>query len=202
MSIVDTIGRMLRPVSNRVSNLVSRGVLKLVDDAKKFQALQVELLDGEIRDDVERVQNYGFTSVPVEGAEVVAVCVGGKRDHAVVIAVDDRQYRLRNLESGEVAVYDKTGSKFLLKANGNIEITPSSGTLALVGDMTVSGSIQVEGDAAIGGNADVTGDVTAAEVTGGGKVLSTHVHSVSGIATAGTAAAQNQTVPVDTAAPS
>ncbi len=167
MNLIDTIGEMLRPTRTRVANMVTRAIVKVVDDAKKFQALQVSMLADETRDEVERVQNYGFTSVPLEGAEAVAVCVGGSRDHAVVIAVDDRRYRLRNLESGAVAVYDATGSQILLKPNGDIEVTPSSGTLALVGDMTVSG------------NLDVAGDVTAAEVTGGGKVLSTHTHGVS-----------------------
>jgi phage gp45-like len=39
-----------------------------------------------------------------------------------VICIADRRYRPTGLASGEVSVYDKNGSKVLLKADGSIEI--------------------------------------------------------------------------------
>lgn len=132
---------LLRQLSTRVANMVSRAVVRLVNDSdpKSLQLLQIDALAGETRDDVERVQNYGFSSAPLAGAEAVVVFVGGRRDHGLAIAVDDRRYRIQNLESGEVAVYDDLGSSIVLKRSGDIEITPASGVAKVVGDLEADG---------------------------------------------------------------
>jgi phage baseplate assembly protein V len=149
------LDRMPRPLRVRLANLVARAVVSLVYDAKKMQALQVTVLDGETRDAVERFQNYGFTSVPLEGAEVILLCAGGRREHAVAIAVDDRRHRLKGLADGEVALYHKDGAKVLLKSDGSIEISPKSGSdVVLAGgsakvarkdDTTSSGELAMTG---------------------------------------------------------
>jgi phage baseplate assembly protein V len=90
--------------------MVARAILRLVDDARAAQEVQIELLEGEIQDAVERFQNYGLTSAPHPGAEVLVVFAGGLRSHGVVLAVEDRRYRLRGLEAGEVALYDDLGN--------------------------------------------------------------------------------------------
>lgn len=119
--------RLLRPLATRIANMVARSVVQLADDTQKLQLLQLSILTDETRDEVERFQNYGFTSVPKAGAEAVVLFVGGRRDHGLAIAVDDRRYRLSSLESGEVAVYDDLGSSIVLKSSGNIEINAASG---------------------------------------------------------------------------
>jgi phage baseplate assembly protein V len=91
---------------NRIRMMVARAVLGRVDDTPAMQTMQIDLLDGETQDGVERFQNYGFTSVPHPQAEVAVAFVGGLRSHGIVIAVGDRQFRLRGLETGEVAIYD------------------------------------------------------------------------------------------------
>lgn len=125
--------KFLGPLRARVANMVARAVLNLIDDSKKMQVVQIQLeADGEARD-AERFQNYGFTGVPLQGAEAAVIFVGGRRDHALAIAVDDRRYRLQNLASGEVAVYDHNGSNVILKANGDILVNPNSGRVVLNG---------------------------------------------------------------------
>ncbi len=145
---------MIAPLKRRVMLMVSRGVVSLVNDGLKLQGLQVELLAGEVADDVERFQEYGFTSVPASGAEVIALAVGGNRSHLVVIACDDRRYRPGGMVAGEVAVYAKFGSKIVLKASGDVEITPASGKVKVTGDVEASvdlkdaiGTIQAMRDA-------------------------------------------------------
>lgn len=123
----------------RLANLVSRAVLRRVDDSKRMQLVQLMALEGETRADIERVQQYGFTSVPKEGAEAVAVFPGGDRSLGFVIATDDRRYRLTGLQAGEVAIYSETGSKLVLKTNGDVELTPASGVVKVVGDVQAGG---------------------------------------------------------------
>lgn len=101
--------RFLKPLEGRVRLMISRAIVRLVDDATKAQSVQIELLEDESQDAVERYQDYGITSVPHPGAEAIAVSVGGLRSHAIVIKVEDRRYRLTGLEQGEVALFDDLG---------------------------------------------------------------------------------------------
>ena len=97
-------------IEGRVRGMIARAVVRLIDDARACQEMQIDLLSDESQDGVERFQNYGFTSVPKNGAEALVACVGGLRSHAVAIVVEDRRYRLKNLQSGEVAVFDDLGN--------------------------------------------------------------------------------------------
>lgn len=108
----------LDDMRNRIRLMVGRGVLSLVNDAKAIQTSQVQLLEGETQDDCERVQQYGFTSMPHDGAEAVLVFPGGLRDHGLIIAVDDRRYRLKGLQGGEVALYDDLERSVLIGRDG------------------------------------------------------------------------------------
>lgn len=161
---LDALARLLRPLSTRVSNLVGRGVVKAVDAAKKVQTLQVELLPGEVRDDLEHFQQYGFTARPLPESEVVVVFVNGRREHGLALGTEDRRYRIQNLESGEVAIYNHTGAKIVLKANGDVDVIPAGG-----------GKINLRADT------QVTGTLTASvDVVSNGVSLRTHQHSVQG----------------------
>ena len=120
--MIRAINKLTAPLARRVHLMVARGVLALVNDVTKMQDVQVKLLSGETRD-MERFQNYGFTSQPHPGAEVAAVFVGGNRDHGLVLAIDDRRYRHKDLLTGEVAIYTAEGDSVVMKNGRIIEIT-------------------------------------------------------------------------------
>ena len=124
--MASNLGEWARRMSARLAGVVSRAVVRRVDDSKKRQLLQLGLLEGETRDGLEHFQSYGFTSVPLVGAEGVALFVGGERDHGLVVAVDDRRYRLTGLENGEVALYTDEGDKIVLKRGGTVEVTAAT----------------------------------------------------------------------------
>lgn len=157
--IIKFVLSLIAPLTRRVVNMLARAVVNSIDDSKKLQLAQVEILSGEVRADVERFQNYGFTSVPKKGAEAIVVRLGGHADHTIILCIDDRTYRLRNLESGEVAMYDATGSTVIMKSNGDIEVAPSSGKVKFTGDVDVSGTLTADTDC-----------------VGGGKSLKDHTH--------------------------
>ena len=110
--------RMVAPLRRRVQAMVARGVIALINDAPQAQELQLTLLADETADGVEHFQHYGFTSVAHPGAEAAVVFVGGARSHGIVVGVADRQYRLRAMSAGEVALYDDLGNVVKLGRDG------------------------------------------------------------------------------------
>lgn len=110
---------MITSADRRVQMMIARGTLAAVDDETTLQSLQIELLADETHDGVEHFQNYGFAAHPhTDGAEIVAIAPGGLRGHALVIAVANRQYRMKGMERGEVAIYDDQGQHVLLGRDG------------------------------------------------------------------------------------
>jgi phage baseplate assembly protein V len=163
---------MLAPLGRAVSMMVARGVVRLVTDEKARQLLQVEVLKGELRDGVERMQDYGFTSHPL-GGDVVLVCTGGSREQAIAIVVDDRRYRIA-LEPGEVALYDDQGQSVRLMRDGVVHVVAT--TEAIVEGPTV----RIEATTAkINANLEVVGDTkfTGKVEANGKRIDETHKHS-------------------------
>lgn len=101
---------------------ISRGVLESLADTQGLQLVKMDLLAGENRDGIERFQQYGFTNVPLPGAESVVVFPGGNRENGICIAIDDRRFRLKGLAGGEVALYTDEGDKIHFKRGNIIDI--------------------------------------------------------------------------------
>ena len=119
---IDDVKRLLSPTFRRSQLSNGRGSIEVVSDYKSIQECQLTLLADEVREDIERLQEYGFTSNPPSGSDAAVIFLNGNRDHGIIIATDSRQYRPKNLNSGEVCIYDKNGSEILLKNSGEIEI--------------------------------------------------------------------------------
>lgn len=137
------VQQMLRPLSVRIVNSIARGVVHLVNDAKKMQLLQLGVLVGEdVEGDggAEHFQPYGFSSVPLPGAEHVTLFPNGDRSHPLVVCVADRRHRPTGGEPGEVTVYSETGAKVRLLANGDIEVQPAPGAEVRIGGASASQS--------------------------------------------------------------
>lgn len=104
---------------------LSRGNIVSVDDSKLMQTVTFRGLTNELLT-VERFQTYGHTSVPkppddaagAKAAEVVIGFVAGDRSHPVLVATDDRRYRMKNLKSGEVATHDDQGQNVHVARDG------------------------------------------------------------------------------------
>ena len=121
-ALLGQLNRWIAPLRHRVATMVSKALVAAVRDTTNMQLVQISVMKDELIDNVERVQNYGFTSHPKVGGEAVVLFIGGYRDHGVIIAIDDSRYRLK-LQDGEVAMYDHQGSSIVMKSNGDIEAT-------------------------------------------------------------------------------
>lgn len=121
------LDRWIAPLKRRVMLMVGRAVVAAVTDSPAMQELQLALFQGELVNRAERFQNYGFTSVPFPGAEAAVVFISGNRDHPLVLACDDRRYRVKGLANGEVAIYTdedqaEDGCRIVLRRGNVIEI--------------------------------------------------------------------------------
>lgn len=143
---MSNVKSLLAPLARRVQLMIGRAVLAAVEDNAGRQYVQLKVLKGETKDGVERVQQYGFTSHPLAGAQVILACLGGNRDHPVAISVDDHRHRPA-LQKGEVAIYMADGSNITLKTGNKIEMNTAELTVnASAKARFVTPMLEVTGD--------------------------------------------------------
>lgn len=184
----------MKTILRKLANIIARAELALADDSGTRQTVQARVLAGEVLDHIDRPQDYGFTSHPHPGAEAVLVFRNGNRSDGICVAVDDRRYRLKGLEAGEVAMYDDQGNhitfkrdKMVVHSLHNCEITAPvvkiAGDLEINGNVDLTGDFEQQGDMDVTGKIDATGniesaaDVKGADVKAGGKSMGTHTHT-------------------------
>jgi len=169
---VDLIGQ-LRKLNARVNGMVARAVIGRVNDALKTQRLQVTILDGDVEDDVEHMQPYGLSFVPPEGAELLALAVGGARSHTVGICANAPGTRPKSGLPGTGGLYHNLGWKVFIDPLGVVHIGAGTGT-----------------------NFIALANLVLTRLNAIENTYNTHVHAVS---TTGTAAAQTGTAAAPTA---
>ena len=108
----------LRLLWRRVLLVIGRGRIRVVDDSRPAQVLQVQLGATETKDGIPRAGEYGLASNPPLGTDAIVVFLAGERTNGVVIATNNQTFRMRNLASGEVAIHDNRGRFVLLGAAG------------------------------------------------------------------------------------
>lgn len=131
--VLGAINAVTAPLARRARLAVRRGIVKLVYDNPKMQELQLAIFSGEIRDHVERWEEYGITSHPFPEAEALVLALGGNAGHSAVVCVADRRYRLTALAEGEVALYDDQGQVIHLKRDKTVHIYGSDHLVADIG---------------------------------------------------------------------
>ncbi len=146
MDLIKAVKKLTKPVADRAALAIARAILRVIDDSLPIQAVQIDLLSGETRDKVERLQEYGFTSVPLPGCRGIALFVGGDRSHGAVVATEDNRYRKKDLEGGEVAIYTDEGDYVYFKRGRIIEIKAANGVVVNAPTVTVpSGDVIASG---------------------------------------------------------
>ena len=184
-----------------------RGIIDSVVEGA-IKRLSCAGFSGETISDREYIQHYGFTSRPLAGAECIIIREG---NHFIVIASDDRRYRLA-IAAGEAALYDHQGQKVHLKEGKEIEIsgcdklTATAGVSATVTapeiTMTATTKVtmttplaEISGNLAVGGYIQAVGDI---KDQGGTKTMAgmrtaynSHTHAENGDG-GGTTNAPNQ----------
>lgn len=120
--MIATIDARIRRALGQI-RLAFRGKGGAINTAGPVQLLDGEGLQDEPLRSAELMQHYGFTSTPPDGFMFVAVPVGGKTAHSVMVATEHGTYRMKSLKTGEVAIYTDEGDSIVLKRGRLIEVT-------------------------------------------------------------------------------
>lgn len=164
----------------RIRLLMTFARVLRVDDSGPLQIVRVEGLIGELRDDCPRIGEWGLASNPPDDSQAVILALGGNRGALVVVGVEDRGTRRRNLPKGAAELYSAHASaRIRVDAAGVISIdgTQLNGTtgpvaLNVTGNVaiTASGTVTVNatGAATVNGSAVTVNAVGAATVNAGG----------------------------------
>jgi phage baseplate assembly protein V len=153
---------MIREIDARIRRALAgirqtfRGVIRLVKAAGAVQLVQVDGLAGEMLQDAELFQHYGFTSNPLPGTMAVIVPVGGKTSHGIVVATEHGTYRKKNLVSGEVALYTDEGDYVLLSRGRIIKVVAGAQLEVTAPLVTIKASTKVRMETPL---LEVTGEI-------------------------------------------
>lgn len=132
---------MIEQVVNRIKSLLAKGIIHLVNDENGRQFHQVTVLAGEVKNNVESAQQFGWTGNPPKGSTAFIGFLGADRNKPVILGVNDPATRKKGLKSGEAAGYDAIGQYIYFKEDGSVEIK-TNGLLRVEADrLECSGDI-------------------------------------------------------------
>lgn len=166
-------------MNNQILNLIARAIGRRVDDSASRQSAQVEVTKGELIDGVPRIQDYGLTSVPpVEGSDAIVLFLGGNREQGIIVAMENRQFRLTGLEAGEVALYDDLGNVFKLgREMIEVEAVTKVQVRAPIVDVEADGGVTLTSGASSIQVTPAGVAITSPSLTHNGKQIgATHYH--------------------------
>jgi len=115
--LIKFISRAIAPIKRKIALTVGRGLLLAIKDSEGLQQVQLTLLADEVKDQVELMGHFGFTSNSPIGSEAVMLSVGGNREHGIIIATEHRDKRLKDVASGDSATYNGNGKYVWLKGD-------------------------------------------------------------------------------------
>ena len=144
---------MMKSVGSRIQKAASQirqtflGIVARGDS----KALQLKGFTDETLQEVELIQQVGFSSFVPDSAKVVVIPLQGKTSKSVVVATTGGAI-LVNVADGETCIYDQFGHQVLLHENG-IKMT---GNVEIIGGLKVLENIESEGEVS-----DKTGSMQA-----------------------------------------
>lgn len=137
---------------NLLKNIIRLGTITQIFNKYGIVRSQATSLDPEDPENVVNLQPYGFNACPPIGSQIVIMSVFGHAEHKYGIPFNPTDANIQKLQAGESIVYNNSGSKIYLKADGTIEITPSGSSITItVADTNIVGNLNVDG------NIDTTG---------------------------------------------
>jgi phage baseplate assembly protein V len=143
------VNEILVRLWTRVRMMLSSGRVAIVDDSGVVQKMQGVLSLAEVIDQLQRAAEFGFTSNPPVGSDMLVAFIGGERTKGIVLGTNHPGSRPTGLQPGEAMLYSLAGQRVYLSAGGIvIDAAGTPVTVKNATDVTVSASGSVSVTAA------------------------------------------------------
>lgn len=141
---------------------IERGTITASKNNDQLRELQVQLQDTYVQDELEHLEPYGFSSEPHcdKQTDAMVAFLGNQRGHGIVLSVTDRRYRITQMKTGEVCIYDDKKRHVYLKQDG-IEIDGADSPITV----KTTNSVTINAAANINLNASATVSIKATQIS-------------------------------------
>lgn len=141
---------------------IERGTITASKNNDQLRELQVQLQDNYVQDELEHLEPYGFSSEPHcdKQTDAMVAFLGNQRGHGIVLSVTDRRYRITQMKTGEVCIYDDKKRHVYLKQDG-IEIDGADSPITV----KTTNSVTINAAANINLNASATVSIKATQIS-------------------------------------
>lgn len=160
MNLMHQISRALEPLYIKMKSMIVKAVVDAVNDSNEIQILKITGISDDVIENVQRVQEYGRTSVPPVGGQVIYAALNGNKDHVVALTTGYEQARPKDLESGDNVMWDIHGNTVELTEAG-VRIISNTG-----GEITIAdGKIVLNGNTPVARKGDTVSSDTVSDST-------------------------------------
>ena len=141
---------------------IERGTITASKNDDQLRELQVQLQDNYVQDELEHLEPYGFSSEPHcdKQTDAMIAFLGNQRGHGIVLSVTDRRYRITQMKTGEVCIYDDKKRHVYLKEDG-IEIDGADSPITV----KTTNSVTINAAANINLNASANVNIKATQIS-------------------------------------
>lgn len=182
------VDRQLAPVRRRLQSMASRGLVTSVSEDTQRQKLQLVLESNESGDNIERFQDYGFSSFPPNNSEAVVMALNGCAAKRVAVAVEKKELRPKG-EQDDVFIYHADGHFIRLTKDRKLIISVAEAILEattrftiispetlIQGPLHVTGGISTDLGIFATGGITSQGTIAGADLTAGNISYLGHKH--------------------------
>jgi len=120
--MIKQIESNFKKVFTRLRLIITKAIVDKINDSTEVQLLDVSSLDSEVLKTLERIQEYGLSTVPPAKASAIIGSQGGDRSNSVVLKTGYPQGRPKDKQEGDVTLWDIHGNTIELTSDG-IKVT-------------------------------------------------------------------------------
>jgi phage gp45-like len=128
MSIETIFHQLIRPIQARMSQIVARGIVTLMNKS----TLQVQFHKEDTQDGIERVEPFGFYSNPGANPEALILFPAGFRAAGVAIALTRKEAKRPELPGGSACMSAQDGTAVIVETGGRVAIQNETNELISV----------------------------------------------------------------------
>lgn len=136
---------MFKKLQNRLNNIAGKALLNTLQNTQHGQLLQIQVANGDTRENVLAVQPYGTASHAPKTATPLWLANGGTKQKTIVYALHDPDAPLPE-NQGDTVQYSIHGTRIWHTAKG-LRLVPGKGQkIILDADVEISGKLTVAKD--------------------------------------------------------